>query len=60
MLNMKRGQLISEIETIVNSGTKVNIDYYLENILDEELLGYIYDYFRTAQSDSLDAASRRI
>lgn len=56
LLGMKRGQLINEIETIVNSGTKVNIDYYLKNIIDEELIGYIYDYFRTASSDSLDAA----
>src|ERR1041385_2096550 len=36
MLNMKRNILIQEIETIVNSGTKVNIDYYLREILDEE------------------------
>lgn len=56
MLGMKRGALIDEIETIVNSGTKVNIDYYLNDIMDEELIGYIYDYFRTAPSDSLDAA----
>ncbi len=56
LLGMKRGQLINEIETIVNSGTKVNIDYYLKNIIDEELIGYIYEYFRTAATDSLDAA----
>ena len=56
MLGMKRGQLINEIETIVNSGTKVNIDYYLKNIIDEELIGYIYEYFREASTDSLDAA----
>lgn len=56
MLGMKRGQLINEIETIVNSGTKVNIDYYLKNIIDEELIGYIYEYFREAATDSLDAA----
>ncbi|MDB5281115.1 MAG: helicase RecQ, partial [Bacteroidota bacterium] len=56
MLNMKRGVLIDEIETIVNSGTKVNIDYYLNDILDEELIGYIYDYFRTAETDSIDTA----
>lgn len=55
-LGMKRGDLINELETIVNSGTKVNIDYYLNDIMDEELLGYIFDYFRTAQTDSLDAA----
>jgi ATP-dependent DNA helicase RecQ len=56
MLGMKRGVLINEIETIVNSGTKVNIDYYLNDILDEDLIGDIYDYFRTAETDSLDAA----
>jgi ATP-dependent DNA helicase RecQ len=56
MLNMKRNDLITELETIVNSGTKLNLDYYLNTILDEELIGYIYDYFRTAPTDSLDAA----
>jgi ATP-dependent DNA helicase RecQ len=56
MLNMKRGALINEIETIVNSGTKVNIDYYLNDVIDEDILGYIYDYFRTAETDSIDAA----
>jgi ATP-dependent DNA helicase RecQ len=34
----------------------VNIDYYLKNIIDEELIGYIYEYFREAATDSLDAA----
>ena len=55
-LGMKRGDLITELETIVNSGTKLNIDYYLYDIMDEELVGYIFDYFREAQTDSLDAA----
>lgn len=55
-LGMKRGDLINELETIVNSGTKLNIDYYLYDIMDEELVGYIFDYFREAQTDSLDAA----
>lgn len=55
-LGMKRGELINELEAIVNSGTKVNIDYYLNNIIDEELIGYIFDYFRTAPTDSLDDA----
>lgn len=55
-LNMKRGELISEMERIVHSGTKVNIDYYLNSIMDEELVGYIYDYFRDSKTDSLDDA----
>lgn len=56
MLGKKRPELIHELETIVNSGTKLNLDYYLETILDEDLMNDIYDYFRTAESDSLDAA----
>ena len=41
---------------MVNSGTKLNIDYYLNDILDEDLTTDIYDYFRSAESDSLDDA----
>lgn len=55
-LGVKRGELIAEMERIVNSGTKLNIDYYLNDRLDEELLGYVYDYFRESESDSLDDA----
>jgi len=56
MLNKKRPELIHELETIVNSGTKLNLDYYLETIIDEDLMDDIYEYFRTAPTDSLDAA----
>ncbi len=56
MLNKKRSELIHELETIVNSGTKLNIDYYLETVIDEDLITDIYEYFRTAATDSLDAA----
>ncbi len=38
-------QLVGEMEIIVNSGTKVNIDYYLEDILDEDSIEEIFDYF---------------
>ena len=56
MLGKKRAELIHELETIVNSGTKLNLDYYLETIIDEDLIADIYEYFRTAPNDSLDAA----
>ncbi len=56
MLGKKRPELIQELETIVNSGTKLNLDYYLETIIDEDLMDDIYEYFRTAETDSLDAA----
>ncbi len=55
-MGMKRQELINEMESIVHSGTKLNLDYYLFDIMDEELVQDIFDYFRTAPTDSLDAA----
>jgi len=50
-------ELLSEIESIVYSGTKLNLDYYIEQTLDEDIIDEIYDYFREeAESDSLEAA----
>lgn len=53
-------ELISELEAIVNSGTKINIDYYLDEILDEEHQEEIYDYFKTAEDDTIDAALKEL
>ena len=53
-------ELISEIETIVNSGTKINIDYYLDEILDEDHQEEIFDYFREAADDSIDTALKEL
>jgi len=49
-------EIISEIEGIVSSGTKMNIDYYIDDMLDEDDQEDIYDYFREAKTDSLDEA----
>ena len=50
-------ELLNEIESIVYSGTKLNIDYYIEQTLDEDVIEEIYDYFmEEAESDSLEAA----
>jgi ATP-dependent DNA helicase RecQ len=54
--NIKMPELVDELESIVMSGTKVNIDYYLEDIMDEEIIEVVYDYFREAESDDLDTA----
>ena len=54
--NMDLMELIDEIEAIVNSGTKLNIDYYLDEIMDEEKLEEIYEYFREAETESVDEA----
>ena len=48
--------VIEEIEAIVSSGTRMNIDYYINDLLDEEEQEDIYEYFREAESDSLEEA----
>jgi ATP-dependent DNA helicase RecQ len=54
--NLEILDLIEEIEAIVSSGTKLNIDYYLNEIMDEEKLEEIYEYFREAETESIDEA----
>ncbi len=50
-------ELLTEIEGIVNSGTKLDISYYLRDFMDEDKIEDIYLYFKEdAESDSLDAA----
>ncbi len=55
-LNVELDELLTDIETIVNSGTKLNIDYYISEFLDEEDVQDIYEYFRESDSGSLDDA----
>ena len=55
--NLTFDELLSEIETIVNSGTHLNIQYYLDDYMDEDKIEDIYLYFKEdAESDSLDEA----
>jgi ATP-dependent DNA helicase RecQ len=48
--------LLTEMETIVASGTKLNLDYCLEQELDEDEQEDIFDFFRNSQDDNLDSA----
>ncbi len=48
--------VITEVEAIVNSGTKLNIDYYVNNVLDDEHQEEVFDYFREAEDDSIEKA----
>lgn len=50
------GELLDEIEAIVYSGTKINIDYFLHEIMDDEHIDDIFDYFKGSESDSLEDA----
>ena len=49
-------ELLDAIEAIVYSGTKLNIDYFLEYAMDEEDLEDIYEYFKSSDTDSIEAA----
>ncbi|MBP7274146.1 MAG: DNA helicase RecQ [Saprospiraceae bacterium] len=53
-------ELVEELEAIVNSGTKVNIDYAIEESIDEYVREDIYDYFKQSQTDSLDTAFKSL
>ena len=53
---MSMDELLDEMEMIVYSGTKLNIDYYLEDNVDEYTLEDIYDYFNEAETDSVKDA----
>jgi ATP-dependent DNA helicase RecQ len=54
---LEMSELISEIESIVNYGTRINLDYYIDMVIDEERQHDIYSYFREeAESDSLEEA----
>ena len=55
-LGKKTEDIIEQIETIVASGTKINIDYYIDDILDEDSQEDIYGYFMEAESDSIEDA----
>jgi len=53
---MSMEAFIKEMEVIVYSGTKLNIDYWLHDILDEDQQEEIHDYFMESESDDIDAA----
>ena len=59
--DMEMSELIDELESIVNSGTRINIDYYIRQYLDEDKMDEIYEYFKEeAQSDSVAAALKEL
>ena len=59
--NLGMDELLSEIESIVNSGTKLNISYYIDQVVDEDKAEDIYLYFKEdAESDSLDEAMEEL
>jgi ATP-dependent DNA helicase RecQ len=49
-------EILKEVETIVNSGTKLNLNYYIDEVIDEDKQEEVFDYFRSAEIDSIDDA----
>jgi ATP-dependent DNA helicase RecQ len=55
--NLEIKELLTEIEAIVNSGTKLNLDYYINQVLDEDRRDEIYQYFKEdAETESIEDA----
>ena len=57
---MSMEELLDEIEAIVYSGTKLNINYFIDEIMEEDKRDEIYDYFRTAHTDSVKVAMKEL
>ncbi len=53
-------ELLKEIEAIVYSGTKINIDYYINEVIDEEHQDEIYEYFETSDTDAMAQAREEL
>ncbi len=53
-------ELLDEIEAIVYSGTKINIDYFLDEIMDLDHIDEIFDYFNTAETDKIEPALKEL
>ncbi len=58
--NIDFDDLLDEVEAIVYSGTKLNIDYFLEEVMDEDRVDEIYDYFADSETDDLETAIQEL
>lgn len=61
MKDMDMEELYSKLESIVNAGTRINIDYYIRQTIDDDKVADIYDYFKEeAETDSIAAAGKAL
>ena len=59
--DLEMDQLLDELEAIVHAGTRINIDYYIKQVVDEDKIDDIYDYFKEeATSDSVTDAMKAL
>lgn len=57
---MPMNDLMNEVYSIITSGSKLDLSYYVEEILDDDQLDEIYDYFKNAETDSIDEAYKHL
>jgi ATP-dependent DNA helicase RecQ len=53
---LSMNELLTDIENIVSSGTKLNLDYYIDQVLDDERQEDLHDYFLNAETDEIEIA----
>ena len=58
--NLKMNDLLTEIETIVTSGTKVNINYYIDQVIDEDKRDDIYECLRETETDDINSILKEL
>ena len=58
--DIEMNDLLKEIEAIVYSGTKLNLNYYIDEVIDEERQEEIFEYFREAESESIEDALKEL
>jgi ATP-dependent DNA helicase RecQ len=59
--NIDMSEVLKEIESIVNSGTKINLDYYINDVLDEDHQNEVFDYFKEeAETESIEEALKEL
>jgi len=59
-VEMTHDELLYEMNGIADAGTKLNINYYIKDKVDEDIIEEIFDYFRNAPTDSIDTAIRKL
>ena len=56
--DLELDELLDELEAIVYSGTKINIDYFIDEYMDPDISEEIYEYFRTSDDDNIKVAQQ--
>jgi ATP-dependent DNA helicase RecQ len=59
-VEMTQDELLYEMNSIADAGTKLNINYYIKDKVDEDIIEEIFDYFRNAPTDSIETAIRKL